>query len=193
MSDTGIAPACGCGASTPKPPPQYVYALGQLGYDFGIEARRDAFIQKMDEPVQGTSANPHDPDRLLVHLERNPWDAASVIWTLNLDGTPIYAIRPQGPFAGEAFLRLRQFLKGQLPPEGIERISIPGVIAGKVRLLNGQVLPVIAPEISGMYSWTTRALVQAVVGDALPDSGEAAQRRHGRANAEARRTRAVTE
>jgi cyanobactin maturation PatA/PatG family protease len=50
--------------------------------------------------------------------------------------------------------------------EGVERVSVPGVIAGKARLLNGQVVPVIAPELRGMYSWTTKALVDAVVGAA---------------------------
>jgi cyanobactin maturation PatA/PatG family protease len=146
-----------------------VYALGQLTYDFGAEARRDAFIQNMDGPASGVTANPYDPNQLLRYLENKPWDAASVIWTLNLDGTAIYAVMAQGPFASDVYQRLRQFLKEQLT-EGVERVSIPGIISGKVRLMNGQVVPVILPEIRGMCSWTTQALVQAVVGGPLPDS-----------------------
>ena len=34
---------------------------------------------------------------------------------------------------------------------------------GQVRLLTGQVVPVIRPELRGMYSWSTAALVQALV------------------------------
>jgi cyanobactin maturation PatA/PatG family protease len=151
--------SCGRGASGP----QLVYALGQLGFDFGTEARRDSFFQNMDEPAPGVPPNPSDPNQLLNYLQANPWDAASLIWTLSLDSTGIYGVMAQGPFASEAYLRLRQFLKEELT-EGADRVSFPGIISGKVRLLNGQVVPVIVPEIRGMYSWTTRALVYAVVG-----------------------------
>src|SRR5262249_32042699 len=84
-----------------------------------------------------------------------------------LDATPIYAIRPDGGFAGEAYERLRQFLREQLT-EGVERISVPGWIVGSVRLFTGQVVPVIHPVLRGMYSWTTRALVAAVCGKPPP-------------------------
>ena len=67
---------------------RWVYALGQLGYDFISEARRDSIEQQM-------GGNPGAPDQLLAYLEANPWDAASIIWTLNFDTTPIYAIQPQ--------------------------------------------------------------------------------------------------
>ena len=48
----------------------------------------------------------------------------------------------------------------------MERVSIPGVVSGKVMLLNGQVVPVMWPELRGMYSWSTHALVEAVIGKA---------------------------
>jgi cyanobactin maturation PatA/PatG family protease len=163
-----ITPAeCGCGGGTSSP--QLVYALGQLGYDLGTEARRDSFIQNMDEPASGVPGNPYDPRQFLHYLEANPWDAASVIWTLSLDGTAIYAVMPNGAYASDAYQRLRKFLMEQLT-EGVERVSIPGTIAGKVRLMNGQVVPAILPEIRGMCSWTTHALVKAVTGVRLPDS-----------------------
>jgi subtilisin family serine protease len=169
-----IAPsACGCGSGASGP--QLVYALGQLGYDFGTEARRDAFIQNMDEPSAGVAANPNDPVQLLNYLEKNPWEAASLNWTLNLDGTAIYAVIAQGPFASEAYQRLRRFLSEQLA-EGVERISIPGTLTGKVRLLNGHVVPVIMPEIRGMCSWTTAALLEQVVGGALPNRASAREK-----------------
>ena len=71
-----------------------VYALGILGYDFGSEARRDAFIQSME----GKWPNPDDPAQLLTHLEKNPEYAESLIWTLEIEDTPVYAIRPDGQF-----------------------------------------------------------------------------------------------
>src|SRR5262245_15836848 len=121
---------CGCGRTAPAQP---VYVLGQLGYDFGTEARRDSIMQHMKHP-----ANPYDAEQLLAYLDENPWDTASIIWTLNLDATSVYAIQPQGSFGREIAERLRQFLKEQLK-EGVERVSVPGWIIGSARLLTGQV------------------------------------------------------
>lgn len=144
--------------------PSMVYALGALSYDFGTEARRDSIMQHM-----GAGANPHDPQQLLAYLENNPWDAAAILWTLNSDATPIYVIQPQGPFASDAYRRLREFLKEQLT-EGVERVSIAGLIVGQARLFSGLVVPVISPALRCMYSWTTAALAQAVCGDPPSDT-----------------------
>jgi hypothetical protein len=84
----GITPsACGCGGGKsctcgPQMSAQRVFALGQVGYDFGTEARRDSITQHMD-------GNPYDPNQLLSYLEANPWDASSILWTLNIESTPI--------------------------------------------------------------------------------------------------------
>jgi cyanobactin maturation PatA/PatG family protease len=139
-----------------------VFALGQLGFDYGTEARRDSIRQHMS----GT-ADPHDANQLLAYLERNPSDAASIIWTLSLDATPIYAIEPHGAFASDTYKLLRQFLREQLG-EAVERVSIPGHVSGSARLFNGQVVPVIHPEPRGLFNWTTAALVEAVAGKPLP-------------------------
>jgi hypothetical protein len=153
--------ACGCASAGPV---QLVYALGRLGYDFGTEARRDSIQQHMEK-----TASPYDPSQLLQYLAKNPWDAEAIIWTLSLDATPIYAIQPGKSFAGQAYERLTQFL-GEQRTEGVERVSIPGVIVGKVRLSTGQVVPMVRPELRGMCSWTTNALVQAVAGP-IPAKG----------------------
>lgn len=155
---------CGCQTGAP----QLVYALGQLGYDLVSEARLDGLAQAM-AGVAGASTPERvlafDPRRMLAHLDEHPWDAAAVEWTLSLDGTPIYAVRPQGPFAADVYKQLRRFLREQLD-EGVERVSIPGVVAGKTTLLLGQVVPVVGPELRGMFSWTAAALTDAVAGPA---------------------------
>jgi cyanobactin maturation PatA/PatG family protease len=165
----GVCPSagCACGGNGNGAAKQIVFVLGQIGYDFGTEARRDSFTQSMQPPSSGVQPNPHDPVQLLAYLEENSWDAASVIWTLSLDATPIYAVLPLGAFAGDAYQKLRQFL-GERITEGVERVSIPGIIVGQLRLLNGQSVPVIQPEIRGMFSWTTKALVEAVAGTPPP-------------------------
>ena len=172
VTPSAISPAaCSCeGGGGTSAKAQLVYALGQLGYDFGTEARRDSIQQHM-----GEGANPQDPQQLLNYLEENPWDTASITWTLSLDATPIYAIQPFGAYAERGFERLRQFLTEQLS-EGVERISVPGVIVGQVMLMSGQTVPVILPTLRCMYSWTTSALITAICGNAPAESASAQDR-----------------
>ena len=156
------AAACEC-AGAGGASPQLVFAIGHLGFDFGTEARRDSIMQHMDQPT-----SPQDPNQLLAYLEKNPWDAAAILWTLNLDATPIYAIQSQGAFAIDTYQRLREFLSEQAKGE-VERVSISGYIAGNARLLTGQIVPIIWPVLRGMYSWNTTALIAAVGGTAAPE------------------------
>jgi hypothetical protein len=175
------AASCGCACSASGAGRQLVFVLGQIGYDLISEARLDSLVQKMAGQAGGTTPErvmAFDPRKLLAYLEENPWDAAAVEWTLNVDGAPIYAIRPQGAFAADCYKELRDFLK-QRVEEGAERVSIPGVIAGKATLLLGQVVPVIVPDLRGMYSWSTAALVEAVAGPAPPaEASEAEKQAH---------------
>lgn len=151
---------CGCGGGTgAKAPakPAFIYALGRIGYDFGTEARRDSFTQAMG------GSEPAIPANLLNHLKGNPEDAGSIVWTLNLDATPVYAIQPAGPFAASGYDRLRELLEGQVS-NGVELVSIPGVIGGSVRLQSGQVLPVVIPALRGMYCWASEPLAKHALG-----------------------------
>jgi cyanobactin maturation PatA/PatG family protease len=157
-----IPSGCGCAvcAEVDRSP---VFAIGIPSYDLVSEARRDSIRDYM-----GAGADPGEPEQLLAHLARNPWDAASITWTLQIDQTPVYAIQPSGPFAAEGYLRLREFLADHAAGK-VERVSIPGRLAGRVTLIDGQVVPVIQPELRGMSSWTTSALVAAVAGPAPAD------------------------
>ena len=158
------ASGCGCGGKPDAP--QIAYALGQVGYDFGLEARRDSFLQTSQKNVL-------DPMEMLNYLQENPSAAGSLVWTLSLDTTPIYAILPSGPFAATGYERLRELLRSQLA-EGAERVSIPGLIRGSMTLMSGQTVPVLIPEIRGMYSWTTGMLVKAILG-APPEANKEAK------------------
>lgn len=157
----GGGETCSCGGSCGGGAhgPQLVYALGRIGYDFGTEARRDSFIQAMPHDEN----NPHVTEDLLSYFDAAPYEAPGLIWTLNLDATPIYAIEPAGPFAAAGYERLRETLSGQFR-DGVELVSVPGVIGGKVRLQSGQVVPVIVPALRGLFSWSTQALVEHVIG-----------------------------
>jgi cyanobactin maturation PatA/PatG family protease len=164
----------GCWECGEGKPPPIVYVLGQLSYDFGSEARRDSFLQR-------GIANPEDPAQLLAHLDRYPALAAALTWTLSQDATPIYALQPGGAFAGETHARLREVLTSQLVMR-VERVSIPGWMQGEARLRSGQTVPIIWPEARGIRSWSTAALVDAVLGKA--QGSERDLDRHGAKAAE---------
>lgn len=151
---------------------ELVYTLGTLGYDFGSEARRDSFKQLMPPfDFGGTMvpANPYDARQMVDYLENNISEARSLIWTLNIELTPVYAIDPSGPFASEAYQALRELLEGQIQAESsadyVERVSIPGILTGrKVKLFSGQVVPVVEPQSTrGLYGWKVNNLVNAAM------------------------------
>lgn len=157
---------CGCAACAGESERQLVFALGELGYDLGTEAHKDSLWQAIgDDPFEWTN--------LVKHLKQNPWDAEAVTWTLRIDATPIYAIRPCGAFAADVYRRLADYLIGQIGGLGkdddkarIDRISLAGTINGAVTLSSGEVVPVVEPELRGMFAWETKALVQSISGSA---------------------------
>ena len=149
-----------------------VYALGTLGYDFGSEARRDSFKQLMPAmTIDNTAipANPYDARQMVDYLGDNLSEAKALIWTLNLELTPIYAIEPVGGFARDAYSVLQELLSGQIQAEDneefIQRVSIPGILSGRsVKLFSGQVVPVIeVHNIRGLYGWKVNNLVTAAI------------------------------
>jgi len=164
---------------------QLVYALGTLGYDFGSEARRDTFKQLMPPFDLGEGvmvpANPYDARQMVDYLAGDISEARSLIWTLNIELTPVYAIDPKGPFARETYLALQELLSGQIQPESdddyIERVSIPGLLTGRtVKLFSGQVVPVIEPQSTrGVYGWKVNSLVNAAFEEVQSAEGEADQ------------------
>lgn len=200
---------CGCGGgaaaesdsalSSPVPPPAagvrpssagaLVYALGVLGYDFGSEARRDSFKQLMPAASYGgvpVPANPHDARQMADYLKENLSEAKSLIWTLNLELTPLYALEPAGPFARDVYQVLQRLIDGQVQAETssawIERVSIPARLSGRsVRLFSGQVVPVLELENTrGLYGWNVNTLQEAAISAVkkdIPGTKEAVARK----------------
>lgn len=157
---------------TPSQRSNLVYALGALGYDFGTEARRDTFKQFMPSVSVGNTqvpANPYDARQMVDYLESNLSESKSLIWTLNIELTPIYAIKPVGAFAADIYEVMQYMLAGQVLSEDnadyIERVSIPGTLTDEtVKLFSGQIVPVIkinSPR--GMYGWKINTLVESAM------------------------------
>lgn len=162
---------CSCGASRSKSPSarvgssaanDKVYVIGRIGFDFPSEARRQSISQAM-----GAGSDPHDPADILTYLEEHPYDAGSILWTINIETTPAYVIALGGPFGHLIAERLLLCLKSQLE-EGVERISVPGHVSGTLSLAPNRSLPIIQPELRGVFSWTTKALAEAIAGKEKP-------------------------
>jgi len=161
-SRAGVRPAA---ASNEPAAGQLVYALGQVGYDFPSRARRDSLMQLL-----GDEGDAELPRRIVDYLDAHPADATAIQWVLELEGLPLYFLYPTGHFATETYAMLRRFLREQLE-EGVERVSIPGTIVGVAPHRAGMDLPVVAPELRGMYSWTIEALVESLGASAEGGNG----------------------
>ncbi len=180
VSSDGVAVSAAPPNSPGVSPP--VYALGTLGYDFGTDARRDTFKQLM-APVEidGTvvPANPFDSRQMVDHLAAHPSEARSLIWTLNMELTPIYAIEAEGPYAAAVYELLTRLLAGEVAssedPSYVERVAIPGRLPGRtIKLHNGQLVPVIdCEQLRGLYGWEVNKLVTAAVAAAAVAPGSA--------------------
>jgi cyanobactin maturation PatA/PatG family protease len=161
--DDGITPSCGenksCGCnSAKKQAPQNVYTIGTLSYTFQSMARQNAFDQAM-----GDKKSVNDVHDVVAFLKKNPAKAEDILWIIKLDETPIYVVHPIGGYARETYEELREALDALNPAKPsdstIQRISIPGVVAGSVTLMNGLAVPVLVPIGHQMYGWATEDIV----------------------------------
>ena len=182
-----------------------VFFIGLVGYDFGTEARRDTFKQQMppvlykhvdeqryvrvpdneirarnefDDRLDGfieIPPNPYDTRHMAAYLKAYPSEARALIWTLNLELTPVYAVEPVGPFAASVYEMLVDMLSGQSQLEGtdqyVQRVSVPADLTDhSVRLFSGQeVTTLLVDTPRGMYMWNTDLLLKQI-GDPFVDT-----------------------
>ena len=147
--------ACSCGGGDP---PQIVYALGALWFDFGTEARYDALVQQLGDPARA-----NNPTELIAFMRQNPQFMAGITFILMQEQIPLYAIQPAGPFALQVYTAMLDALESSLDDthNREQRVSIPGYISGSTRLLNGMTVPVVFPDLRGMYKWKSHELIAA--------------------------------
>ena len=170
--DNGVAPSafrdCGNGHNGKH---SYVFAIGLIGFDFGTLARRDSFQQLMTAEL-GSNANPYNPLQLCDYLDAHHAESTKVIWTLNLELSPIYAIEAELAYAEEVYSFLRSALRGeslssddpQYAENHVSRVSVPGVLTNRTqRLFSGQVVPIVVAQPRGLFAWNTQQLSGAVI------------------------------
>jgi cyanobactin maturation PatA/PatG family protease len=119
-------------------------------------------------------ADPDEPRDLIAYLDRHPTERRCVIWTLEMDGGPIYALEPEGAYADEIYETLLALVAGELvaqeAAEFVERVSIPGRRTGRtVQLLSRAEVPVLAlTDVRGIYGWQINSLVRDAVASVAP-------------------------
>jgi cyanobactin maturation PatA/PatG family protease len=145
-----------------------------------------------DERIKWHNANPLDERHLALFLdtldeaEAHAWITA-LNWTLEVGGMPLYAVRPEGPQAVAGYERILSYFFEQFPqkkkdddkPEKqekqkeqkpkkerhpvAERVSVPGIIAGQATLFSGLRVPVINPDVRGLFNWNLNELLKEVL------------------------------
>lgn len=139
-------------------PGTQVYAVGALGFDFGTLRRREAFIAANRGRPIVTNAD------LAGFLATSPLPAVdfeAVVWTLTLDGAPVYALCTSLERAAEV-AALRQRLLDILTDPSADRVAVPGMIVGDTTLLDGTNVALLAPDVGGMLVWSGKTLAAAV-------------------------------
>ncbi len=121
---------------------QLVYAIGELGYDFITDARRDYFVQQFgdmsedDAFISQFEADlglapqsrylPEDNRAMAAYLSqgrpgtpagRNPEDIGSLMWILIQEGQPLYALRPLHTLALAVLATFANILYDQSRPD----------------------------------------------------------------------------
>ncbi len=148
-----VQSACACGGG--GTPPQLVYTIGSLWFDFGTEARYDAIVQAMGDTVAANT-----PSRLFAFLSENLEYATGITFILMQDQVPVYAIQPIGPFAERIYQQMLGAMAAAIEEGGeLQRVSIPGIAKGTTRLMNGMVLTVIYPDLRGLVQWKPMDIV----------------------------------
>ena len=147
--------ACTCGGSQL---PQLVFALGALWFD--SEPKRDT--TRLSSRSATLSA-PTIPPNYSLFCAKTFISPRASLFILMQDQIPLYAIQPAGPFAVPVYNAMLEALEASLDDVANreQRVSIPGIIVGSARLLNGMTVPVVYPDLRGMYRWQSQELIAA--------------------------------
>lgn len=182
---------------------QLVNAIGQPSYDFVTQNNLDLFTAHMKEWYSdlpkvlkdNLTDSPHDHLSMAAfllyrdeHHQPNALMASQLIWLLNMNSTPVYAISPSlAEFRGNIYYTMELFLADNVglkveayqeftsnPESSAEwdtmfddvkgdddemRMVLPGYISGQSKLLNRNVIESVTPVAYGLNDWTLNALM----------------------------------
>lgn len=151
--DTGARQSAEQAAASLLPrTPKVAFVLGTLGYDIADDVRRARLHRAL--VAEGVVGSPEDPATFAALLDRSPSVAQEVTWTIQREGSPLYAIDVAGSNVREVFDAFASAVGG-LVSGAVEEMSFPGVVSGDLRELStGELVPVLhmsGPR--GLYGW----------------------------------------
>ncbi len=169
-ADVGSPCCCECGGGAAS----LICVIGRLGFDFGSLQRQASVAADMND-------NPLSPAALLNYLNEKPYAAADLIWTLEIDSVPLYAIEPSGPFAADGYETLRRLYEMQQSDNNqlggdVQRVMIPGTVVGSVRLQSTAQVAVIRPAVRGIEGWHVGQLMERSLLDVPQESRDIRRR-----------------
>jgi hypothetical protein len=144
-----------------------VYAIGICGFRYPSAVRENSLVDRLRQvnplaagkipPISDTVMS--DFLTATAHGEPSPsqWGehlpvAEDVIWILQQETTPIYALKPEGPFAVWIYAKLAAALRPNAE-HWHYHIAVAGRLSGSsVKLSGGKELPVLVPNYRSMFS-----------------------------------------
>lgn len=149
--------------------PGLIFTLGNFGYTFGsasVKRSVEASLQvNADDPLAFLEALLDQQKTGSIHPFFNRmYDAESVLWTFNIDGMPVYAVRPDDAFAKEVYAHIVKLMLYGIA-HGVNanmiRCTLAGTINGKVKLMNGTEVPVVSPALRGLWCMEAGEVINA--------------------------------
>jgi hypothetical protein len=191
--EVGLKPSdcgCGCGGAGAEctcetHSARYVYPIGKIGFDFVNRTHREVQSQIFEANRINLDDRPAVANYLADPANQGVVRATELVWTLEVDEDPLYAIAPVGPLTTQTYERIIEFFRDQ-EAGNAEYATIPGTIIGKKFLyLAGKEVDVIAPSLDSMANWSIDYLLTVLGDTGAEEEREEAGARRGRRRGQA--------
>lgn len=135
--------------------PKVAFVLGRIGYDIPDDIRRARLQQALVQHDIGGS--PGDPAVLGALIDRASWVALEVTWTIEREGSALYALHVDGTNTRDILDAFGSAV-GSQASGAIEQMSFPGIVTGELlELSNGERVPILRmASPRGLYGWRHR-------------------------------------
>lgn len=122
-----------------------------------------------------------DRSMLCSALAAQPLEAEDLVWTVDVLGTPAFALQGEQQYASATYQTLTGVFHEQ-STSAIEYAAIAGRIVGEQVLPSGAVLPILAPTLRHLSTWTNNALLKATGTAHIVGLSDFVARLHSRPN-----------
>jgi hypothetical protein len=99
-------------------------------------------------------------------LQNSPEASKDLLWTLEVNGTPVYCLEldtEASEFALDglhSFVRKMSVRQPSSAPESLPISAVGGRLTGESRMVNGLSVPMLKPDARSMFTWTPAGLME---------------------------------